>query len=421
VRRSLGIGIDRFERTTSEIHKAFAIQFWERLEDSGDIYLGSYEGRYCIDCEQYFTDEDICPVHRKPLDEFSEPSYFFRLSAYQERLIDHIEANTGFIRPESRRNEVLSFLKGNKLRDLSVSRTSTEWGIPVPGDAGHVFYVWVDALTTYLSALSPNEVVSLDDEVLQCWWRNTTHFIGKDILTFHGIYWPALLWSAGLPLPRRLVVNGWLTVEGRKIAKSDPATIVDPCELTELVGRDGLRFYFLKGVTLGQDINFQSENLIQLVNADLVNGFGNLISRYTRLAAKRLGTTYCCNRVLKLEDNALLDRLEEVWREFPELFEDASVSHAARRFSEIIGEINAYFQQQAPWQITDSERLATVLWTVHHAIADATVLGTPFAPEACAAARRALCLGPAHWDCLGQRSEKVNIQETGSIYPRIVA
>lgn len=224
---NLEIPVDTFVRTTDRRHQDSVISFWNKLVENDDIYLGEYSGCYCVDCEQYFTSGDSCPIHRKPLEFLFEESYFFRLSRYQDQLIRHIEANDRFILPKERRNEVLSLLKNNKLHDLSVSRTSTDWGVPVPGDSSHVIYVWIDALVSYLSAL--------DAGTFQEYWANTTHFIGKDILVFHAIYWPALLLSAGYSLPTSIVVNGWLTVEGRKISKSDPETIVDPLELANRV------------------------------------------------------------------------------------------------------------------------------------------------------------------------------------------
>ena len=219
-----GLGIDvSFVRTTDPAHKAVVTDFWQRLCAAGDIYKRHYTGRYCVDCEQYFTgDVGECPVHARALEHYAEDSYFFRLSRYRDRLIGHIEANPDFVRPETRRNEVLAFLRAQDLTDLSVSRTSTRWGIEVPGDPEHVLYVWVDARVSYLSALGP-----LDAQESAAWWAGAHHFIGKDILIFHAVVWPAMLLAAGLPLPNAIVVNGWLTVTGRKIAKSDPSTVFD--------------------------------------------------------------------------------------------------------------------------------------------------------------------------------------------------
>lgn len=234
---TLNIDLDCFCRTTNSLHVEAAKQFWSTLKNAGDIYQGTYSGLYCVDCEQYFTTGDHCPVHKTPLENFTEDCWFFRLSKYQDTLIAHIEANPEFIYPIQRANEVLAFLKDQPLRDLAVSRQSTQWGIPVPGDERQVLYVWIDALVSYISAIGYSAKNSEDFENL---WQNTTHFIGKDILLFHAIYWPALLLSANLPLPKRLVVNGWLTIENQKISKSNPDTIIDPVELSERYTVDGL-------------------------------------------------------------------------------------------------------------------------------------------------------------------------------------
>lgn len=419
--RDIDVATDRFERTTSETHKQFATAFWERLAANGDIYLDTYEGLYCVECEQYFVDGDTCPVHRKPLERFREPSYFFRLSRYRDALIEHIESHPGFIVPVERRNEVLAFLRGNELRDLAVSRASTRWGVPVPGDADHVQYVWVDALTTYLSALSPDRYRDFASPEIQTWWQHATHFIGKDILTFHAIYWPALLLSAQLPLPKRLVVNGWLTVEGRKIAKSDPATVVNPVEITSKVGCDGLKLYLLKTVSLGQDIDFARDNLVEVVNADLANNVGNLFSRFVALADKHFGGQWRRGEPLTDTDEALLAAVGDCAKRVEVAFEAGNPSVGARAFVDAAAAINAWFQQQEPWKVTGRGRLATILWTVHHALADLTVLGTPFAPETLTKARQALCLGAPAWQQVGERRDTVLTQIMKPLYPRLDA
>ena len=281
-----GLGIQAsFVRTTDPAHAGVVIDFWNRLCATGDVYRGYYQGLYCVDCEQYFTgDATECPVHRRPLEQYAEDSYFFRLSKYQERLTEHIEANPDFVQPETRRNEVLAFLRGQPLSYLSVSRTSTSWGIRVPGDPEHVLYVWVDALVSYLSALGPLGSSDLGD-----WWGDAHHFIGKDILILHAVYWPAMLLSAGLPLPKAIVVNGWLTVSGRKIAKSDPVTVVDPLAQANRFGSAALAFYFLRSVGLGADLNFDTGEVARVLDADLANNLGNLVSRVVKFVDRRFG------------------------------------------------------------------------------------------------------------------------------------
>jgi methionyl-tRNA synthetase len=385
---SLQIDLDVFERTSDSQDKALVVDFWQRLQKNGDIYKGHYNGLYCVECEQYFTEGDHCPVHHKPLDHYSEASYFFRLSAYQQKLIDHIESHPGFIVPASRRNEVLSFLKGSELHDLSVSRTSTKWGIQVPGDPSHVIYVWIDALAAYLSGLGP-----LGCKRSEEFWPNTTHFIGKDILIFHAVYWPALLWSAGLDLPKRLVVNGWLTVEGRKISKSDSGTIINPLSLTEVTGCDGLKFYFLKTVTLGQDLDFQKDHLIAQLNADLANNFGNLFSRYIKLFGKHFpdGVEVDVEKISGSNKDLLLEVCEK-GDLFLEEIENFELSKAGRTFIETASLINADFQQREPWKIQDSDELAEYLGTLHHCLAKLTQLSVCLIPELTDKARAGLCL-----------------------------
>lgn len=419
----LGIELDAFQRTSSPEHKSLVVEFWKRLQEKGDIYKGHYEGLYCVECEQYFTEGDQCPVHRKPLEHYSEESYFFRLSAYQQKLIDHIEKHPDFIVPSTRRNEVLSFLKSSGLHDLSISRTSTRWGIQVPDDSRHVIYVWIDALAAYLSALG-----SLDGKEIEEYWPNTTHFIGKDILIFHAVYWPALLWSAGLDLPRQLVVNGWLTVEGRKISKSDPETIIDPVSLTEITGCDGLKYYFLKAVKLGQDLDFRKDHLIELLNADLANNFGNLFSRFIKLFIKHFPDGIDLDtQILSTANQHILTAVSAKRAAFIRALEKYELSIAARIFIDTAALLNASFQQREPWKIANREELAEYLWTVHQCLETLTLLGYCFIPGIIENARGGLNLGnpPVFKEPLGDvngsaaKKSGVKVREIESLFPRL--
>lgn len=417
---ALGLAVDRFERTTLPTHERMVQEFWRRLSAAGEIYLGEYEGLYCIDCEQYFTEGETCPVHGRPLERFAEPSYFFRLGRYRRALIDHIKAHPEFILPEVRRREALSFLEGNELRDLSISRASTKWGVPVPGDGDHVMYVWVDALLAYVTAICQGEERAFDDARIAGWWADTTHFIGKDILTFHAVYWPAMLLAAGLPLPARLVVNGWLTVEGRKIAKSDPVTIVDPAELAHGVGRDGLRWYFLRTVSLGQDCNYSREHLVEVVNADLANNIGNLYSRVCQMLAKGYPEGATRANEFARDDVRLLERAVACRDSVEAGFAAANPAQGARSVVELSAEINTYVQQQKPWSLPDPKRRETVLWVLWHALHDLSCLAEPFLPETIAKARKCLALSvEAHWGDIGVRRERVFARRSGAIFPRI--
>ncbi|MCZ6502035.1 MAG: methionine--tRNA ligase [Gammaproteobacteria bacterium] len=414
--KNLDIDVDLFERTSSSTHKELVIDIWQRIRANGDIYKGHYEGLYCVDCEQYFTVGDQCPVHRTPLENFSEESYFFRLSAYQQKLIDHIEANPDFIVPGSRRNEVLSFLKNSELHDLSISRTSTQWGITVPDDPGHVVYVWLDALAAYLSALG-----GLSSKKLGCYWSNSFHFIGKDILIFHAVYWPAFLWSAGLELPKKIVVNGWLTVEGRKISKSDPETVIDPLSLTDLVGSDGLKYYFLKTVSLGLDLDFRRSHLIDVLNADLANNLGNLFSRFIKLFIKHFpdGLEYSSDNIA-LVNKDLLQSIRDNANKFATAIERFDLSQAARLFIETAALVNANIQRREPWKIVDRDELGQYLWTLHHCLGYLTLLGASFVPGLTDKARIGLNLDaePAWTDLYCQR-RYVSVRLIGSLFPRI--
>lgn len=405
--QALDIDVDYFARTSSQDHHAFVTSFWQRLAAAGDLYKGQYQGSYCVDCEQYYTDLDACPVHERALEIFTEPSWFFRLSRYQEKLIHLLESQPDFITPAARRNEVLAFLRSGPLRDLSVSRVSTSWGVSVPGDRDHVVYVWVDALTSYLSVLG-----AFGSEALSERWQNTIHFIGKDILIFHAVYWPALLWSAGLPLPDRLIVNGWLTVEGRKIAKSNPETIIDPVALTQQFGVDGVKYYFARAVKLGSDLDYQSAQLVELLNSDLSNNIGNLFSRFIGLFHRHFPDgievpTLDCHFTVG-------ERLKTVRDEIPgwqSALESADLAGASQTVLAIARYLNADIQQQAPWQ-WQQEPLAGYLWELHQCLRILGVLISCLTPEL---SQRALAQLGVHGD--QEFSSLADDQNAVRVYP----
>ena len=278
----LGISHNDFIRTTQERHKNGVSRIFKDILDKGDIYLGEYEDWYCTPCETFWTEtqliEDRCPDCNRPVEKLKEESYFFRMSKYQERLLAHIEANPDFIQPKSKRNEIISFIKEG-LRDLSVSRTTFSWGIPVPGNDRHIIYVWFDALTNYITALGyPDETGNYGR-----YWPVDVHLIGKDILRFHAVYWPTFLMAAGLPLPKKVFAHGWWTVEGQKMSKS-LQNVVEPNMLIDKYGVDAVRYFLLREVPFGLDGDFSHTALVQRINSDLANDVGNLLSRSTAMS-----------------------------------------------------------------------------------------------------------------------------------------
>ena len=410
----LDIQVDLFERTTASAHIQSVLNFWYRLTASGDIYPGEYSGLYCVECEQYFTEGKTCLIHKKLLEQFSETCWFFRLSRYQDKLIDHIESHPEFILPVQRRNEVLSFLKGEALRDLSVSRSSTKWGIPVPDDPELVLYVWIDALVAYVSALE-----SATSE-FESWWENAVHFIGKDILIFHAVYWPALLLSARLPLPRSLIVNGWLTIEGEKISKSNPKTIISPLDLTDKYSRDGLKYYLLRTVGLGSDVDYNSSHLHQTLNTDLANNLGNLVSRVVSLISKNHGGCLSRPKSGVNFNETLLVTVNEATKETEDAFSNFNFARGAEAFINCASAINGYLQQQQPWKITELDLQARILWVCCLAIRDVSILATPFVPELAQRIRLALGVnGTPRWDELGSEVECFEVQRGVVVFSRL--
>lgn len=286
--KELKIDYDDFIRTTEDRHVKFAQSFWNKLVEVGDIYLGEYEGLYCVDCEQYYSkneliDEKICPIHHKEVEHMKEESYFFRLSKYHDWLYEYIEKNDEFIVPQSRKKEILGFLRTERLKDFSISRTSFKWGIDVPDSKTHIMYVWIDALTNYISSLG-----GWESEEYEHYWNQTIHFLGKDILRFHAVYWPCMLKAAGVPLPQHIVAHGWWTISDKKISKSDPATKVNPVKIANDITIDGLRFYLLKETSLDRDGNLDYNHLIEVLNTYLANKIGNLVNRTVSMVNKYL-------------------------------------------------------------------------------------------------------------------------------------
>lgn len=383
----LHINYDKFMRTTNARHHAASVALWKAMEASGDLYLDSYEGWYSIRDEAYYADDEVTGGEGEqklspqgtPVEWTVEESWFFRLSKYQDQLLAHYRDNPEFIRPDSRKNEVLRFVEGG-LRDLSVSRTSFDWGVPVPGSPGHVMYVWVDALTTYLSGLGfpdPNSDYSK-------FWPANVHIIGKDIVRFHAVYWPAFLMSAGLPLPKQVFGHGFILArDGAKMGKS-AGNAADPMELADRYGVDQFRYFLLREVNFGQDGSWSEEAIVLRSNAELANSFGNLAQRTLSQIYKNCDGHLPTIHGHTDDDNQLLAAVGKAVSEaIPAAFEDLALSQAAEVWINAVFACNAYIDAQAPWALkkTDTDRMETVLATLYICIAQLAVAISPIIPS----------------------------------------
>ena len=385
----LNISCDRFIRTTEAAHHKASRAIWQAMADKGDIYLGRYEGWYSVRDEAYYGEEELVVADSgeklspqgTEVEWTVEESWFFRLSAYQEKLLAYYEAHPDFIRPESRRNEVLRFVEGG-LADLSISRTSFDWGVKVPGDEKHVMYVWLDALTNYLTGVGYPD----DTEAYRRFWPADIHIIGKDVVRFHAVYWPAFLMSAGIPLPKQVFGHGFLLSRGEKMSKS-VGNVVDPLDLVRAFGVDQLRYFLLREVTFGQDGSYSAEAIVTKVNADLANSFGNLAQRTLSFIARN------CEGVVPVggkgdpADAALLAQVREATsRELPAHFEALALSQGIEAWLRAVFACNQYIDGQAPWTLrkTDPQRMTAVLATLYEAIADLAVAIQPIIPASAA-------------------------------------
>lgn len=386
---ALNISFDRFIRTTDSDHYRASQAIWRAMQANGDIYLGRYEGWYSVRDEAFYGEEELIAgedgakrsPQGTPVEWTVEESWFFRLSAYQDRLLALYEANPGFIRPEARRNEVLSFVRGG-LSDLSISRTSFDWGVPVPDSPGHVMYVWVDALTNYLTGAGYPD----DPGLYERYWPADLHIIGKDIVRFHTVYWPAFLMSAGLPLPRQVFGHGFLLNRGEKMSKS-VGNIVDPLEMAARYGVDQLRYFLLREVSFGQDGSYSHEAIVNRCNAELANSFGNLAQRVLSMIAKNLGGELPPLDAQTGEDRALLARVRTACAdELPAAFADLSFSAGIEAWMQAVFACNQYVDAQAPWTLrkTDPGRMAVVLGTLFQAIRSLAVAIAPVVPASAA-------------------------------------
>jgi methionyl-tRNA synthetase len=384
----LDVSCDRFIRTVEPAHYAASQAIWRAMADAGDLYLDRYEGWYSVRDEAFYEEKELTVAEDgtklspqgTPVEWTAEETWFFRLSKYQQPLLDLYRAEPDFIRPESRRNEILRFVEGG-LADLSVSRTSFDWGVPVPGSPGHVMYVWVDALTNYITGAGYPD----DSAAFAKWWPANLHLIGKDIVRFHAVYWPAFLMSAKLPVPRQVFGHGFLLNRGEKMSKST-GNVVDPMALAEFYGVDALRYFLLRDVSFGQDGTFSDEAIVTRANADLSNSFGNLAQRTLAFIAKNLDGRIEDSGRSDAADQALLDEVGAASRDFMAAFGDLALSQGVEAWMRGVFACNAYIDAQAPWALrkTDPERMRAVLATLVRAIRDLAITILPVVPGSAA-------------------------------------
>jgi methionyl-tRNA synthetase len=387
--KALNFSNDDFIRTTEARHLRSCQAIWNRLMEAGEIYLDAYKGWYAVRDEAFYGESEltvtsdgkrIAPSGAE-VDWVEEPSYFFRLSAWQDRLLAFYEANPDFIGPESRRNEVISFVKGG-LKDLSVSRTTFKWGVPVPNDPDHIMYVWLDALTNYITAVGYP-----DTECAQftTFWPADVHMVGKDILRFHAVYWPAFLMGAGLAPPKRVFAHGWWTNEGQKISKS-LGNVIDPHTLVERYGLDQVRYFLLREVPFGNDGDFSHRAMVGRMNNDLANDFGNLAQRVLSMVAKNCGAAVPDPGMFAAGDRKLLDTAGGLLAPMREDMAGQQFHTALGRIWEVVGEANRYVDEQAPWALrkTDPARMATVLYVVAETVRRLALLAWPVMPDSMA-------------------------------------
>ena len=381
----LNLSTDDFIRTTEKRHHDSVKAIWTKLVESGDIYLSKYSGWYSVSDEAYYTEDEILTDGKKKIakssgstvDWLEEESYFFKLSAWQDKLLDHYKQNPNFISPKSRNNEITQFVKSG-LNDLSVSRTSFKWGVKVPNNDKHIVYVWLDALTNYISALNyPNT----NDKLYKNFWPADVHIIGKDILRFHSVYWPAFLMAAKLPLPLKIYGHGWILSEDKKMSKSI-GNILDPLEIIEKYGTDQLRYYLIKEVSLGNDGNISMQNLKNCINNDLANNFGNLCQRVFSFIEKN-----CSGRLpkpLKLEE-VDLNLLTNLTNKIDELVNDMNkqdLNNYVKKVVEFSFNANKYFNDLEPWALKKKniDRMNSILYTIVTQIKNISILLSPIIP-----------------------------------------
>ncbi len=419
----LGISFDDFIRTTQERHKIGVTSLVQKIADAGDLYEGAYEGWYCVSCEAFKQEKDLvdgnCPIHQTKPQWIKEKNHFFRLSNYRQPLLDHYAAEPEFLQPDIRRNEILRFLEAGP-EDISISRTGQAWGIPLPFDPGSVVYVWVDALINYISAVG----YGVDEELFQTWWPASLHVIGKDITRFHCVIWPAMLMSAGLPLPRQVFGHGWVHWEGKKMSKS-LGTVLDPLEAADRLGPDPLRLYLTKEITYGQDGDFTWARFEERYNVDLANNFGNLVNRFATMAHRyRKGRL----RAPTGSPGPLAGRAEAAVTQYRSAMDRYALHQGVAAAFDLIDATNEFIAAAEPWAVARDPARASdldqLLYEIGEAVRVAALLLLPVMPTSCAEVLRrvgerrpvdTLRLDDAAWSVLAERE----IAKGDPLWPRL--